>query len=51
MTKLEKVFYAVKAHITCGRGGHTFRTDDGQSAIFVSVIKLAGGAEQRRGSR
>ena len=51
MTKLEKVLYTAKAHTTGGRGGGASRTDDGQSAIFVSVIKLAGGAEQRRGSR
>jgi hypothetical protein len=43
MTKLEKVLYTAKAHTTGDRGGGASRTDDGQSAIFLSVIKLAAG--------
>jgi organic hydroperoxide reductase OsmC/OhrA len=39
MTKLEKVLYTAKAYTTGGRGGGASRTDDGQSAIFLSVIK------------
>ena len=38
MTKLEKVLYSAKAY-TFGRGGGASRTDDGQSAIFLSVTK------------
>jgi hypothetical protein len=58
MTKLEKGLYIAKAPTT----GDASRTDDGQSAIFRSVIKLAAGkkkvprnwldaAEQLRGLR
>jgi osmotically inducible protein OsmC len=39
MTKLEKVLYTAKAYTTGGRGGGASRTDEGQSAIFLSVIK------------
>jgi hypothetical protein len=51
VTKLEKVFYTAKARTARGRDGGASRTDDRQSAIFLSVIKLATGAEQRRGLR
>jgi hypothetical protein len=38
MTKLEKVLYTAKAY-TFGRGGGASRTENGQSAIFLSVTK------------
>ena len=46
MTKFEKVFYTAKPRIIGGRGGDVSRTDDGQSAIFRPVIKLAAGKKK-----
>jgi hypothetical protein len=46
MTKFEKVFYTAKPQIIGGRGGDVSRTDDGQSAIFRPVIKLAAGKKK-----
>jgi hypothetical protein len=39
MTKLEKAFYTAKTYTTGGRASGVSWTDDGQSAIFLSVIK------------
>jgi hypothetical protein len=37
--KTQKVIYTAKAHITGDQGGDASRTDDGQPAIFLSVIE------------
>jgi len=48
MTKLETVLHTAKAYTTGGRAGGASRTDDGQSAIFLSMNKLAGGKKKDR---
>jgi len=50
MTKLEKVLYIAKGTATGGRGGGASRSDDGQPAIFLSVIKLAAGKKKGLGN-
>ena len=48
MTKLEKVFYTVKARATGGRDGGVSRTGGEPPAIFLSVTKLAAGKKKVR---